>query len=81
MSGVVFRGVVAKKSSDKTVMVLVEKGFLHPVCKKIIRQKKKILAHDEKNSAKLGDVVSIEESRPYSKRKFFKVVEGSLKAS
>ena len=67
-----------KETSDKnekTVVVLVERKYQHPFLKKIIKNKKKYHAHDEKNIFKIGDTVQIEESKPYSKNKRFKVLE------
>ena len=65
---------------DKTVVVDVERRFLHPVMKKTVRRTKKYHAHDEANTYKVGDVVRIEESRPLSKLKNWVVVgEASAK--
>lgn len=71
----VLQGTVVSDKSDKTVTVLVERRVLHPLYKKYIRMSKKYAAHDETNSHKVGDVVSIVESRPISKRKRWMVVE------
>lgn len=60
---------------DKTVSVLVERRVKHPLYGKYIRRSTKILAHDELNECKVGDVVQIAPSRPYSKRKSWRVVE------
>ena len=62
-------GVVVSDKQDKTVVVRVERRFTHPTMKKTIRRSKKYHAHDEKNSFKVGDQVSIEETRPLSKTK------------
>ncbi len=70
----VLRGTVVSDKGDKTVVVLVERRVMHPVYKKFIRQSKKYHAHDEENRFKVGDVVSIEESRPLSKLKRWTVV-------
>ncbi len=72
---VVMKGVVLSSKTDKTVTVNVERIFQHPVYKKIVRKKKKYLAHDEKNQCKAGDVVKIKLVRPISKRKKWLVVE------
>ena len=61
--------------NDKTVVVLVERRFTHPVMKKTVRRSKKYHAHDEDNAAKVGDVVRIEECRPISSRKAWMLVE------
>ena len=65
----VLQGVVTSDKNDKTIVVKVERRILHPVFKKTIRMSKKYHAHDEKNEAKTGDVVRIEETRPLSKLK------------
>ena len=73
----VLQGVVVSDKGEKTIVVKVERRFTHPVMKKTVRRSKNYHAHDENNAAKLGDTVSIEESRPYSKTKTWKLVEGS----
>ena len=70
----VMSGVVVSDKMDKTVVVQVERRVMHPVYKKIIRRSKKYAAHDEKNNCKVGDVVTIRECRPISKRKCWEVV-------
>ncbi len=65
----VLQGVVVSDKGDKTVVVQVERRFMHPMYKKFIRRTKKYHAHDEANSFKVGDVVFIEECRPMSKLK------------
>ena len=65
----ILEGVVVSDKGDKTVIVKVERTFLHPVMKKTVRRSKKYHAHDEANVAKVGDVVWIEESAPISKNK------------
>lgn len=72
----VLEGNVVSDKMDKTVTVLVERRFMHPVYKKYVRKSDKYAAHDETNSYKTGDRVRIEECRPISKRKTWKVVEG-----
>lgn len=62
-------GVVISRSGDKTIVVQTETRKAHVAYGKIIRQKRKFHAHDEKNEAKLGDKVVIVESRPLSKTK------------
>ena len=73
----ILKGTVISDKSEKTIVVLVERKYQHPFLKKIIKNKKKYHAHDEKNIFKIGDIVRIEESRPYSKYKRFKVLEES----
>ncbi len=68
-------GVVVSKKMKKTVTVLVERQLRHPLYKKIIRRRKKFLAHDEYEKCKPGDVVRIVETRPISRRKRWRVSE------
>jgi small subunit ribosomal protein S17 len=70
----VLQGVVVSDKMDKTVTVLVERRVMHPIYKKFIRRSKKYHAHDETNQVKVGDVVQIEECKPLSKTKTWKVV-------
>ncbi|MDQ6961144.1 MAG: 30S ribosomal protein S17 [Mariprofundaceae bacterium] len=65
----ILEGVVTSDKADKTVVVEVERRFLHPRYRKTIRSHKKYMAHDEINDAKLGDRVRIVESKPISRRK------------
>ena len=71
----ILSGVVVSDKPNKTVTVLVERKFQHPVLKKVIRARKKYNAHDENNKFKNGDKVSIIESKPFSKNKKFQVME------
>ena len=71
----ILKGKVISDINEKTVVVLVERKYQHPFLKKIIKSQKKYQAHDEKNMFKIGDTVQIEESKPYSKYKRFKVLE------
>jgi small subunit ribosomal protein S17 len=70
----ILQGVVVSDKNDKTIVVKVERRLRHPVLKKTVRLSKKYHAHDEANSAKTGDVVRIEESRPLSKQKRWTLV-------
>ena len=70
----VLQGVVISDKQDKTVVVKVERRFTHPVMKKTVRRTKNYHAHDEANTAKVGDIVSIQESRPHSKLKTWELV-------
>ena len=72
----VLQGVVVSDKGDKTIVVKVERRFTHPVLKKTVRRTKNYHAHDEDNVAKVGQMVQIEESRPFSKTKTWKLVEG-----
>lgn len=72
------QGIVVSDKNDKTIVVKVERQFIHPLYKKTVRRHKKFMAHDETNDARTGDVVQIRESRPLSARKrwtLHKVVE------
>jgi small subunit ribosomal protein S17 len=71
----VLTGRVVSDKMDKTVTVLVERRVMHPLYKKTIRRSKKYAAHDEANLCREGDVVSIEECPPISKRKAWLVVQ------
>ncbi len=71
----VLTGVVVSDKPNKTVTVLVERKYQHPVLKKVLKVRKKYNAHDENNAYKIGDKVTIIESKPYSKNKKFKVNE------
>ena len=71
----ILSGIVISDKPDKTITVLVERKFQHPVLKKIVKARKKYNAHDEKNKFKNGDKVYIIESRPFSKNKKFQVLE------
>ncbi len=68
-------GVVVSDKMDKTVVVMVESLVKHPLYGKYIKKRKKYMAHDEKNECKIGDRVMIEETRPLSKRKRWRVKE------
>jgi|TARA_B100000902_G_scaffold373001_1_gene400512 small subunit ribosomal protein S17 len=73
----ILTGVVVSDKPNKTVTVLVERKFSHPVLKKVIKVRKKYNAHDENNKYKNGDKVSIIESKPFSKNKKFEVMENN----
>ncbi len=77
----VLQGVVVSDRNDKTVVVRVERRFTHPLLKKTVRRTKKYHAHDEANTAKEGDLVRIEECRPISKNKSWKLIAGEAAAS
>lgn len=68
-------GAVVSDRSDKTVVVRVERRVMHPLFKKVVRKSKRYHAHDENNEYKIGDSVRIEECRPISKLKTWRVVE------
>jgi len=71
----IMQGTVVSDKNDKTVVVKVERRFTHPVMKKVVRQSKRYKAHDENNSAKVGDIVSIQESAPISRDKRWVVIQ------
>lgn len=71
----VLQGVVVSNKMDKSIVVLVVRKIKHPLYGKFIKQSTKIHAHDENNICKEGDMVLIEESRPISKLKRWKLVE------
>ncbi|MEC7917583.1 MAG: 30S ribosomal protein S17 [Pseudomonadota bacterium] len=67
-------GRVLSSSRDKTITVLIERKVKHPMYKKILRRSTKIHAHDENNESGKGDLVTIQECRPVSKTKSWKLV-------
>jgi small subunit ribosomal protein S17 len=69
------RGVVVSDKGDKTIVVKVEMIKAHPKYKKVVRSSNKLHAHDEQNSAGVGDVVRIVETRPLSKTKHWRLAE------
>ena len=71
----ILSGKVVKKSSDKTVSVLVTRQTTHPIYKKIIRVSKKYLAHDANNTIVVGDNVKIQETKPLSKSKSWEIIK------
>jgi small subunit ribosomal protein S17 len=70
----VMQGTVVSDKGDKTVVVQVERTYLHPLLKKTVRRSAKFHAHDEANAYKAGDVVEIQECPPKSKLKRWEVV-------
>ena len=74
-------GVVISNKMDKTVTVLVERQEKHPLYKKYIRKSTKLHAHDEANECSEGDMVQIEECRPMSKSKSWRVIQVVGRAS
>lgn len=71
----ILQGTVVSDKNDKTVVVKVERRFTHPLFKKTVRRSKNYKAHDEANVKKVGDLVSIQESRPISKDKRWIVID------
>ncbi len=70
----ILHGIVVSDKENKTIKVLVERKYQHPMLKKVVKAKKKYSAHDENNKFKSGDKVSIIECKPYSKNKKFEVL-------
>ena len=70
----ILTGIICKATNKKTVVVEVERTFKHPIYKKYIKRSKKYHAHDETDALSVGDKVMIEETRPISKLKTWKVV-------
>lgn len=69
------QGTVVSTQMDKTAVVRVERMKAHPLYRKVIRLHKRYMAHDEGNEARSGDVVLIEECRPLSRQKRWRIVE------
>lgn len=84
MSGKVYRktrqGVVVSNKMDKSVVVKIERQVAHPLYRKYFKKTTKLMAHDDKNECKPGDVVKIMECRPLSSRKKWRLVEVVEKA-
>lgn len=76
----VFAGVVVSTKMNKTIVVEVERKYLHPLYKKQVISHKKYHVHDEKQEAKVGDFVRIIETRPISKTKFYRLQKITVKA-
>ena len=74
-------GVVVSDKMDKTITVQVDRVMRHPVYNKNVKKSTRFKAHDEKNVAKTGDIVRIQETRPISKTKRWRLVEVVKKAS
>ena len=73
----ILTGVVVSDKPNKTITVMVERKYSHPLLKKVIKVRKRYNAHDENNKFKTGDKVSTIESKPFSKNKKFQVMENS----
>ena len=68
-------GVVVSDAMDKTVVVRVERTYMHPLYRRYLKKSKKFTAHDEQNQCSTGDVISIVSCRPLSKRKRWRLRE------
>lgn len=71
----VLQGIVTSDKMDKTIVVEIMMRKLHPLYKKYVTRSKKVKAHDEKNEAHVGDTVRVEECRPLSREKRWKLIE------
>lgn len=67
-------GRVVSNKMDKSVTVLVERFVKHPIYKKFVKTSSKVMAHDENNECQIGDLVTVKESRPLSKKKSWALV-------
>ena len=74
MTKKILKGKVIKDQNNKTIVVLVKRKYAHPFFDKVITSSKKYHAHDEGNKFKIGDSVKIIESRPFSKKKKWEVI-------
>lgn len=74
-------GVVISDKADKTITVKIERKVKHPTYSKIMKRSTKVHAHDEGNTAKIGDVVTVQECKPYSKSKTWKLLSDNQEAS
>jgi small subunit ribosomal protein S17 len=74
-------GIVTSNKMQKTVVVTVERQFMHPFYKRVIRRSKNFLAHDEKYQCQVGDMVRIEETRPLSRHKRWRIIEVIARAA
>ena len=74
MTKKILKGKVIKDKNNKTIVVLVKRRFSHPFFEKVVTSSKKYHAHDENNKFKIGDIVKIIESRPFSKKKRWEVI-------
>ncbi len=73
-------GTVVSDKMQKSILVAIERKVVHPIYKKYVKRTTKLMAHDEKQEAKIGDLVKIMETRPLSKRKRWRLVEILKKA-
>ena len=74
MTKKILNGKVVRDKNDKTIIVLVKRRYAHPFFGKVMTSTKKYHVHDENNKFKIGDLVKIIESRPYSKKKRWEVI-------
>jgi len=74
-------GIVTSNKMQKTVVVTVERQTIHPLYKRVVRRSTRFLAHDEKGECQLGDTVRIQETRPLSARKRWRVAQVIARAN
>ena len=77
----ILRGIVTSNKAFKTVTVKIERKVKHPLYGKVIKRATKVHAHDENNTASIGDIVSVKECRPLSKTKTWTLVSDSSNKS
>ncbi|MEM0928192.1 MAG: 30S ribosomal protein S17 [Pseudomonadota bacterium] len=77
----ILQGPVVSTKGDKTVVVRIDRSYLHPLLKKVVRRSKRYHAHDETNSKQVGDVVQIIECAPKSKLKRWELFSGAEEAA
>jgi len=76
----IYTGEVVSDSMDKTIVVIVNRKKKHPLYKKFVSRRYRLMAHDEKGEASVGDTVKVEETRPLSKNKRFRLLQVVKKA-
>ena len=74
----ILTGVVTSNKTDKTITVKIERKVKHPLYGKVIKRATKVHAHDENNTATIGDIVSVKECRPFSKTKTWVLVSDEV---
>ena len=74
----ILTGVVTSNKADKTITVKIERKVKHPLYGKVVKRASKVHAHDENNSASIGDIVSVKECRPISKTRTWVLVSDEM---
>ena len=74
----ILTGIVTSDKADKTITVKVERKVKHPLYGKVVKRATKVHAHDEENVASIGDIVSVKECRPISKKKTWVLVSNEV---
>ena len=74
----ILTGVVTSDKADKTITVKIERKVKHPLYGKVVKRASKVHAHDENNTATVGDIVSVKECRPFSKTKTWVLVSDEV---